>query len=363
MLPTLAYGGALLFSLAGGAGAQEDGFRLFTHESYVEALNGSSGFDITDVRAMFDRVLRALPERVKVYPTENYYYFKFLRGGVPYSGNIRLENETRDQGKVHFAYSTELADWPVRQQSFHALLDQAAGVAVEKLGPLEYRVSSAGKSVVFALNDLAGVRPPAGALAPNERYIGPVFDDSGLRFFLVFNDKLKLFHYILDETVPEPEQLAPSKVSRRILIGTRTGFAFYRDRQRERKILVGVFDANARNNNYFDGPFDQLPDNFIKGEALRSAIEAVEPGLAGKLDRFGSNFDGKSRYLISPYLHYTQEDELAIFDRCLKRLRHRPELYYACLALDEDRPGGRPATVAERLQRAASVRRSGKPRR
>ena len=25
-------------------------------------------------------------------------------------------------------------------------------------------------------------------------------------------------------------------------------------------------------NNYFDGPFDQLPDNFIKGNALRNAF-------------------------------------------------------------------------------------------
>ena len=32
-----------------------------------------------------------------------------------------------------------------------------------------------------------------------------------------------------------------------------------------------------RANNYFDGPFDQLPDNFIAGEALRDAILSVRP--------------------------------------------------------------------------------------
>ncbi|HEY0438632.1 MAG TPA: hypothetical protein VGD36_01075 [Xanthobacteraceae bacterium] len=348
----LSVAGALLLGSGMPAPAQDGDFRLFTHQSYIEALNRPAAFDIKDVKAVFERVLGALPERVKVYPTENYYYFKFLHGGVSYAGNIRLANEARDQGKLHFAYSTELADWPVHQQSFHALLDRSAGVEVEKLGPLEYRVTAAGKSVAFELNDLSGVKPPAAAVAPDERYIGPVFDDSGIRFFLMFNERLKIFHYVLDETGVFQEELSASKISPRVLIGTRTGFAFYRDGRRERKILVGVFDNNAKNNTYFDGPFDQLPDNFIEGEALRSAILEVEPGLKGKLDRYGSDFDGEARYLIAPYLHYTGENELGLFDRCLKTTRRRPDLYYACLALDADDPGGTPRTVAERLLRA-----------
>ena len=40
-------------------------------------------------------------------------------------------------------------------------------------------------------------------------------------------------------------------------------------------------------NNYFDGPFDQLPDNFIEGETLREAILAVRAKPAGKIDRVG----------------------------------------------------------------------------
>ena len=47
------------------------------------------------------------------------------------------------------------------------------------------------KSVVFALNDLSQVKPPAAALAPGDQFIGPVFDESAIRFFLVFNANLK----------------------------------------------------------------------------------------------------------------------------------------------------------------------------
>ena len=82
----------------------------------------------------------------------------------------------------------------------------------------------------------------------------------------------------------------PSKVADRILIGQRTGFAYYLDDKLDRKILVGVFEGNARVNNYFDGPFDQLPDNFLEGDTLRQIILEVEPSLAGQIDRFGGAF-------------------------------------------------------------------------
>ena len=43
-----------------------------------------------------------LPERVKVYPTENYYYFGFLHDGIRYAGNIRLDasQSRRRQGDL-----------------------------------------------------------------------------------------------------------------------------------------------------------------------------------------------------------------------------------------------------------------------
>ena len=62
--------------------------------------------------------------------------------------------------------------------------------------------------MLFALNDVSQIKPPAGAIGPDERLIGPVFDESAVRFFLVYNSKAKVFHYILDETAPVPDELA-----------------------------------------------------------------------------------------------------------------------------------------------------------
>lgn len=320
--------------------------RIETNEAYIEAVTRPADLSTSDVMAVFAFVFASLPDRVKVYPTEDYYYFRFYAGGVSYGGNIRLQNGQRDEGKVHFAYGPESADAADGGEGFHKLLTAADGIAIEKVEPLVYRLTFRGKTVTFALNDLSNVKPPADLLAPNERTIGPVFDESGIRFFLVYNERLKVFHYLLDETVPVADVLKPSKVNERILIGQRTRFAFYRDHRRERKILIGVLETNALANNYFDGPFDQLPDNFIEGESLRSAILEVEPELKGKIDRFGSTFDGETRYLIAPYLYYQAEQELLLFHRCATNRRIPANRYYACFAIDET--AGRPRTQAER---------------
>ncbi len=196
-----------------------------------------------------------------------------------------------------------------------------------------YRLSYGGKSVIFALNDLSQVKPPAGALAPAEKFIGPIFDESAIRFFLVYNSKLKVFHYILDETVKVADEFFPSRRTDRIVIGKRTGFAFYRDRRQERKILVGVYEGNYRLNTYFDGPFDQLPDNFIEGETLRQAILEISPGLKGKIDRFGSSPNGEVRFLIKPYASYQRESDLYDLDKCA-RTRVRAASYDACFVAE-----------------------------
>jgi hypothetical protein len=312
---------------------------LFTNESYVEDATRTEALPVNDPMAMFAFVLGSLPDRVKVYPTENYYYFSFVNRHTRYAGNIRLDVVDRDQGKLHFAYYQDLAEWKDEDPITHVILSQTQGVQVEKLDRLVYRISYAGKSVVFELNDLSQVEPPAGIFGPDEVYLGPIFDESAIRFFLVYDRNLKVFHYILDETVEVADQFKPAARSGRILIGQRTGFAFYRDQHLNRKILIGVFEGNARVNNYFDGPFDQLPDNFIKGDELRDAILAVEPQLTGRIDRYGISPGGEDRYLIGPYRHYRTEDDLMVFDACATSKRVPRVLYEACFVFDSDDNG------------------------
>jgi hypothetical protein len=329
---------ALALAVGIGSACAQEAPQLQTNQSYVEDVTRPTTLNIDDVMAVFGFVMSKLPARVKVYPTENYYYFGFMHSGIRYAGNIRLDASNRDDGKVIFAYFEDTSQWYDDAPVQHAILDTAQGVTVEKVEPLVYRISYQGKSVVFALNDLRKVKPPAGALAPDETFIGPIFDESAIRFFLVYNAKLKIFHYVLDETEKVADSFFPSKKSDRILIGKRTGFAFYKDHRLDRKILIGAFEGNIRANNYFDGPFDQLPDNFIEGEALRQAILQVQPALKGQIDRFGSAPDGSIRFMIGPYLPYRAITDFDPIHACAQKKQKQPD-YYRCFVADDESGG------------------------
>jgi hypothetical protein len=339
---------AMLAAIRIAAGQDAGPPKLHTDEAYVEEATQATSLAVDDPMAVFAFVLNSLPDRVKVYPTENYYYFTFIRRGVPYAGNIRIEPGDGGKVAVHFVYYQDWSEWREDSPLTHIVLDGSRGVEVEKLERLAYRLSYGGKSVVFTLNDLSQVKPQAGALAPGEKFIGPIFDESAIRFFLVYNSKVKVFHYILDETVSVADEFFPTRRSNRILIGKRTGFAFYRDHRLNRKILVGVYEGNYRLNTYFDGPFDQLPDNFIEGETLRQAILEVSPGLKGKIDRFGSSPNGEVRYLIKPYALYRTESDLYGVDKCA-RARVRTASYYGCFEAEPaDGDLGAPHTNARK---------------
>jgi len=320
--------------------------RIHTNQQFLEDLAIANTLKITDAASVFNMVLESLPERVTIYPTENYYYFKFNYAGVQYSGNIRLENERRDEGKVHFAFAPEFSEWKDQDPAVFKILTKADGVTIEKISDLSYRVSNGNKTVVFDLNDLRHVKPPADAMSADERYIGPIFDESGVRFLLVYNPKLKAFHYLLDETITPNETFKPAPSTDRILIGNRTGFAFYRDHKLNRKILIGIYEGNSRVNNYYDGPFDQLPDNFLVGNVLHDAILDVAPYLKGRIDRYGSSFDGETRYMIAPYAQYSVEEDLMMFHRCATSKDVPADQYHLCFVYDDSEGGADNAPAA-----------------
>ncbi len=318
-------------------GAERDGLpKLHTNQNYIEDVSRRPTLDIHDPMSVFSFILSKLPDEARVYPTENYYYFNFYFRGVRFAGNLRLAADARDGGNIHVTYFRDYTGWVSEEAGQSRMLNGKDGVNVEKTGKLAYRVSYMGLSVLFRLNDLSDIAPPKNMIRGSETYIGPVFDESGIQFFLVYNSRNRMFHYILNETAHLPERLFASGVSDRIVIGNRTGFAFYRDRYSDRKILVGVYNGNANVNNYFDGPFDQLPDNFLKDDTLKNAILEVSPDLKGQIDRYGNSPGKQNRYMIAPYKHYWLESELLVFEDCATKTTARDEDYYACfLARDE----------------------------
>lgn len=313
--------------LQAGAADEEGSWpRLYTNEQYIADVSAANRLDVTEVNSILSFVLGRLPDKVRVIPTENYYYFYFFQDGVKYAGNLRFDVGLRDSGRVAFTYFRDTTAWQSDPQDYHAMLGPDHGVTIERTAPLTYKVSFRDRSVVFELNDLSAVRPPDGVLASGETFLGPVADESGIRFFLLFDEGLKVFHYVLDETEPLRDELITVPGLSRFRIGRRTGFAFYRDPAYNRWLLVGVHALNIDQNNYLDGPFDQLPDNFIKGDELKRALVVVNPEVADRIDRLGISRDGERRELVAPYLEYESIAHLAEFEPCIVK-REKSPLY------------------------------------
>src|SRR5207253_3840800 len=81
--------GAVFITIS--CGSAQERPRLRTNEQYVEDVSRATALAVDDPMAVFAFVFETLPQRVNVYPTENYYYFTFIHQGAPYAGNIRIE--------------------------------------------------------------------------------------------------------------------------------------------------------------------------------------------------------------------------------------------------------------------------------
>ncbi|MGQ0742164.1 MAG: hypothetical protein ACT4OG_07705 [Alphaproteobacteria bacterium] len=286
-----------------------------------------------DAGAIFDYVFSSLPDSVTVYPTENYYYFSLTAEGKTLWGNLRLDVLDRDRGVIHLGYfeydeNGEIQDREGRQKAY----SKKDGVEVRRLERFLYAVTHKGRSVRFRLNDIGTAPPKKAKLADFETFLGNIFDESGLKFFLIFNRPEEHFLYVLNEdgAVPETFQSVTADVVR----GQRTGFAFYVDAPNTRKILVGVYGENTDRNNFYDGPFDQLPDNYAVQANLKRYLEEAYPYAKGSIDAYG-NFVSRpeARIVVNPYTVYYRVEDLSFVASC-KASNLSPAAFYACITPD-----------------------------
>lgn len=281
-------------------------------------------------------VLRAAGDEIMVYPSEGYYYFQFQNGPHRIYGNIRFDLVDAAQGKLNFGYVSPRALGEEAVSHF-SLLGASDGVSLVPVSPFEYRLGFEGRTIRVRIHDareeLAGPKP----LAPGELYVGPVFDESGVRLHLLFDEVENAFLFVLNDRVPPAETYSAYPGSERVEIGDRTAYAFYRDTARDRRILVGVSYANVRSNSYYDGPFDQLPDRFVAPETMQALLERAYPHLRGRIGPRGLYLDSEyMRAMVAPYRQYdwpAQLEDLAACDstagdnhaltRCLRTFSER----------------------------------------
>ena len=271
-----------------------------------------------------------------VYPTENVYYVDVFLDGKIMVCAFHLAPKDRDSNRVVFGYHEQLDKMKVKN-----IYDQGVnggkkfghedGVEVCKISPFKYSVCYKNKKVVFKFNDIKASPPQKAKLMKNEVYVGPSFDESGLAFHLIFNKKTSHLFWVLNEDIFVAERFI--KYTDHILLGNRTSFAFFDDTSNNRKILIGADGRNVLNNNWYDGPFDHMPDNYVyTGEIeVKKYLEAHYSQFKNQIDKYGqflSNAD--KRIPVANYYVYYDLEELEFVEKCLQEQTTKDGLY-TCL--------------------------------
>ena len=292
---------------------------LSLNQKWIEGLRSDA--DLDDVDGMFLHVFSKLPEQVTVYPSENYYYFILHVNGKQIWGNIRLAAGRRERGVLSFAYfefreSPYVSNPRIQRSKFFT---DADGLLIDEIDRFTFKVRYSGKEVIFNLHQLSQEPPKSFSLGQDEIFVMRTFDESGYQFFLIFNEKENYLFWVLNEEELVPDTLQPLQDD--VLVGRRSGFVFLVDKPYDnRKVLAAIRGANATVNNYYDGPFDQLADNYVDQTNISKYLKLVSPTLEGKIDKYGYYTDREtsSRVAVSPYYVYFNEKELNWFINLVK---------------------------------------------
>lgn len=307
--------------------------KLQTNASYIAGLY--SNFDLSDSLQVFRYVFSRLDDEVTVYPSEGYFYFQFPLRGKVLAGAIMLFTPQIDSGIVEFGYAVRVEDKTgggrVPKSGGGAQFTKGMGLEVVPVDSNSYQLRFEGKSVLFRMF-VDRPHPPAKArLMADEMPVGPSFDESGLRFYLLYNTSEHALYWILNEDGFVPEDF--NVVDTLLLMGQRTGFVFYADTANKRKILVGVDGYNVQANNWFDGPFDQMPDRLVRSGAIavKPFLDTAYRLMPEQIDRYG-NFRRvtTSRIPVAPYSLYYSRRDLAFVDSC-RALGLPPSRFYRAI--------------------------------
>ncbi len=292
--------------------------------------------EFDDRDQLITSILKQKKNGMLVYPSEGYYYYEFMNGATPIKGNFRFDIKLRNQGKVAFTF---YSDWKraTDQPSVNNywVLGAKDGLILTKNSEFRYQLSYRGESAAVIIYDAKSELDTEHDLGKNEEYVGPIFDESGIRFHLIFDRSNNSFLYVLNEDFNQAEHFVAVDDNQDILLGLRSKFAYFNDKKNKRLILIGVDLANIQNNTYYDGPFDQLPDSFVDPVHLQELIEKYEPRLLGKIGPYGDFLDEEeSRYAIMPYMEYQFEEQLLKYLSCTKYQQLDQFIY--CLAYNAE---------------------------
>lgn len=294
-----------------------------------ELFNEPPSVDYTDPKQFFGYIFSRLPGYAVVYPTETYYYYQVVMpDGKHISGNLRLLDA--QDGVMHIGYFDKNDPHNPDTESWAGDFGKAEGVDIKTINPYEFDVTYNEKTVRFKLSSFVHDTPKSLSLLPDEEFVSQIFDESGIRFSLLYNTSTASFYYVVNEDVGINEDI--EALDDNYLLGKRTNYIYYRDSEYDRRLLVGVSENEIFQNSYYDGSFDQVPPRLSIKEKLELAYPYVK--YRGGIDEHGNfkEIDG-SRVAISPYYNYESLEDIKDYQSRCKR-EEGPSKFWSCLTYE-----------------------------
>jgi len=296
---------------------------LYRNQQWIEGFyQKPEEINLEEIETVFWHVFSRLPDHVTVYPSENYYYFGLHINGRQFWGNIRLAAGYRELGELSFAYFEfdEYASPGEDKFTQAKIFTSADGVGIEEVDRFTYDVSYQGKHVTFNLHQLPQDPPRLFQLQENEVFIERTFDESGYQFFLMFNSEENYFFWVLNEEERVPDILDPVSEHDDIFVGRRSGFAFWDDGF-GKKVLASIRQHSVTRNDYYDGPFDQLADNYAKEVNIKEYMIKASPAMENRInaygyfiyDQYGNEIERPLRVALSTYQTYYSDSQFIEF--------------------------------------------------
>ncbi len=276
-------------------------------------------------------VLDNLPAKVRVLPSERYYYYRFPLGERRVSGNLRFTSA--EEGLLHVGY------FDMHDQSSMGTMTLGAddGCRVSELSDGVYEVAFRGRRVVFELALEFLEVPDDLKLEEDERAVTALLDESGYRFVLIWNETHECLYYILPPDGFVPDELVPfGPEEHHTLVGRKSRFVFYNDVETDRRLLIGVWQRHIMDNSYFDGPFDQVPPHL----PLRPMLERAYPYVKwkGGINEHGVFIERPGqRVAITPYTVYQKLEGVTAMVADAMAQENAGEALWSALTYDSKR--------------------------
>ncbi len=324
---------------------------IILQSAWIQQFRSDEGVDYREPAQVLRALLESTPSEVDVLPSEFYWYFQlpaqaaWLRGTMVWnlqspdrmefsyyalSRGFLPQGTENFSGKAQFTWAGELSEMPGCT---------VGGLERDDRGLIR-RIKCFGISKTFHypfLNkDIESNRArlrSLGCLLKGEEHWADFMDESGIRFSAIF---LPAEKRVIEIVHPDDVRLLrlTHYPAQDVWHDSNTDFVFFKDA--ERYVLIGNYKFHMLENNYFDGPHDQLAhaDMYVGHvEPLGKLIPKLGSYLPEMpVDEYGTFAKFKhGRFVIADHVSYEHMNDFAHVPKCR---RDRPG-FYGCLVREK----------------------------